>query len=234
MRLGAVFFWICVPALGHAGVIDFDITNDLPHFSGDGINQMAGPFNIDGYFGTITTSGLVGGTELGFDGAVGLGVGDGDFDFGDAWAFRWDIDVLLKGVTVLNLNSGNEVTLQSDDWIALGVDPNPSPFVSFDSLTGTYTLNGSQSGDDWAINDFVAGSGIDLLVTAGTDITFTNITIGEDNLELRSLSFASFTVPEPATWLYCATAGLIGVCRRRIRRMKKEIAEPLTREGSPA
>ncbi len=146
----------------------------------------------------------------------------GRFDKQEGWGFDWDIDTSLTSLdfSAFTTADGESFTIQSDDWIGLAFSPTIAA-VTFDNLTGGFTLSNKDSSDLFDLQDLSGGATI--AITAGTDIliTYSNTATQNDiaatgSASLQNLQFAVTAVPEPSSLAVVVFSMLgLGIYRRR-------------------
>ena len=209
---------VLTPIAFSAFVVDFTNQPTIDMFIGDGVGDTAGPFVIDGQNRTLTTTAISHGGTLSTEASPNFalaidsnlsGEDPTEFGLGESWAFEFDGDVFLTGVNLTGLNSANHWTLSSTDWVGLTI-PTGSANVSFDSSTGTITLDGSETVDDFTLFELTgANDPLALPILASTDVLIAS-DVGDATSNIESLTFhAPTAVPEPSSWIFL---GLVACC----------------------
>jgi len=205
----------------HADLI-INFTNG-DSFDGDVAGSTAGPFNIDGLSGTITTRGVApDGSVNTTSGRLGINASSGTdtadkFDDGESWTFDWNIDTFFQGVNFQEFSTPTETfAIQSNDWIGLSITPGNGE-ISFSDTFGAFTFTSGDISDDFNLNDLSGGAR--LPVYAQNDVVFTYSDSAGGNGSIQSMTFAT---PEPGTLILgtVASIALAGyqLCRRSRKR----------------
>ena len=195
-------------------------------FDGDTASGMAdstdqaGPFEVKpSVNGTLTTRLINGMTfddeannlettagKLGIDSAGVSGGEKNNWDDGESWTYFWDVDTYFGGIHFGGFSSGETFMVQSDSFIGFVPAGPLGSGVSFDSVSGTWTFDGSASNDDFAVGDLGG--------TAAEVAAFDDITISYSGSSPATLQ-AFNTIPEPRTAILLGGLLLAGVLIRR-------------------
>jgi len=198
---------------------------DGDSFDDDVAGSTAGPFNVDGLSGTITTRGVApDGTVNTTSGRLGINASSGadtanSFNDGESWTFDWDILTFFQGVNFRDFSTSTETfAIQSNDWIGLSVTPGNDE-ISFNNTSGSFMFTSGDSSDDFDLNDLSGGTL--LSVQAGSDIVFTYSDTVDGNASIESMTVAN---PEPGTLILGTAASLALAGCRLCRRSRKRKA----------
>lgn len=219
----------CLTTVAHA---DLMITfADGDSFEGDTTGSMAGPFldAATGTVGNITTlavgpAGAVLNPNAGTLGINAVGSGDtaGAFDDEELWAFSWDVDSQFTGIDFV-LGDDETFAIGAADWIGLTLTPGSSA-VSFDSLTGTFTISNGHTLDDFDLDDLTGGVALDVLAGSFISIGFETTGAAGNSAVISDISFAlPAAVPEPGSMALCLCGAGVVVLRRRKRATRSRV-----------
>lgn len=145
------------------------------------------------------------------------------FDHQESWTFDWDVESSFLGIDLGSFTGAqNETfTIRSSDWIGLsGVAPGDPGSVTYHSATGAFMLTDNGTAD---VFDLLAltGGGVNLDVSAGTDITigYRNLAPMTQSAVVQSLTFSlsATAVPEPSSFALISVLAIFGMTRRRLR-----------------
>jgi len=126
------------------------------------------------------------------------------------WSFSFNSDINFEGIDFALLGNSEAMTLGSAAWIGLTLVPATPAAVTFDSVSGVFTLGGSGvPGDDFTLNDLTGGDS--LFVSAGESITIG--AAADTSARLQSLTLTA--VPEASSCLIWGLFSLIVVVRAR-------------------
>ncbi len=204
------------PVQGAADV-RFSANRDLFHEHAAG--DTAGPFldTESGFAGTITTLSVT--DSAGSPGAQIRVAADGSqtgvnnqlFDGLESWTFSWNVGSQLLEIDYSGMNSEGIFGIQSDAWIGADIQPG-STLVTFDPVTGTFSLWDGNPGDTYTQANLYGSSEVPL-IPAGTGIRIYSIS-GHSFAIGSGFTFA--LVPEPAT--LSLLSGIAGALLMRPRR----------------
>lgn len=181
--------------------------------------DTSGPF-LDaesGVSGTITTTRVT--DSAGNPGASVFidtngsqtGVNNTQISGQESWSFQWDVDTQLLHIDYSSLNGTGVAAIQSDAWIGLAITPGTTS-AHFDSVTGTFTLDGDLPGDTFT-QSHLYGTGDVPVIPGGTEITLFSAT--GDSYAIGA-GFTWALIPEPAT--LSVIVGAAGAMLMRPRR----------------
>ena len=173
----------------------------------------------DGNVHTTAGSGVVlNSVNSGAIGPNSLGSGDtaSRFDNNEGWGFSWNVGTSFQSIdlSLFTTAGGETFTIHSSDWIGLGITPGSSA-VSFDNMTGTFTLSDKDASDQFNLSDLSSGAALD--VNAGTEVLIAYQDDGTGNGTFSVLRFSTTAVPEPSSVALLVTSllGMVIVPRRR-------------------
>jgi len=146
------------------------------------------------------------------------------FEAGESWTFDTDdtairiLRIQFTGGSGAGFNGGDTATLQSEAWIGASVTPDSSN-VTFDSITGTFTLVNGESGENYDLQDLwgAAATESDALgIATGVDVVLSHPgTSTGDGWRLSELELATFVIPEPTSLALLGLGSLFVAGRRR-------------------
>ena len=186
---GGSIFLICVAAV--CGTSKADATIDFldgDQLDGHVVGSTANYTDTTtGVSATLTTSAMhVGGFVDTHNGFLGLGANDVfSFNGGEFWEFTWSKTVLFKSLSFGQMDSQatDQVLMQCDDWIGETFTPTDAGRVTFDSATGTFTLDRGLAGgvnQTWDLDDLTGG--VELSVEALTGVRFSVGSFSDANM----------------------------------------------------
>lgn len=215
----AVVGALILPAGFSSAAIVISMDTYASEFDDDGAGDTAGPF-LDpdtGVSGTITTVEVLDtagtpGSFLDFRTTGQSGVGNTAISNSEAWTFKWNVDAQLLRIDFSSVGNEAMIGLQSDGWVGADITPGESA-VQFDSNTGTFTMNGTLTGDTLDQTRMYGTSDIPV-IPAGTEITLFSAT--GDSFSFGD-GFTWVLIPEPAS----ATLLALGVVPMMLRRRRQ-------------
>lgn len=209
---------LALPAGLADGAAVISLSTHYPHFDDDQAGATAGPF-LDpdtGVWGTITTtqildsSGNPGGT-LDFRDTQS-GINNTSISGAERWTFKWNVDTQFLRIDFSSVADAALVGIQSDAWIDADITPGVSA-VSFDKTTGTFTMDGTLSGDTLS-PDRWWGNSVIPVIPAGTEISI--FSPNGDSFSIGAGFTFALLVPEPASTAMLAMGLAPLALRRRV------------------
>lgn len=207
--------FLAVTAAAHSAVII-----DLTAFDDDVEGSVTGPFTDleTGVSASFTTTiitdqlGVAGPTNFLDFASAQKGVNNTNFTLQESWSFELNTNSQFIGIDLSGLANTDIAAIQSNAWIGAVITPG-SAAVTFDSVTGTFLLDGTLAGDRFTQANLYGISEIPV-ITAGTDLRIyspngTSFALGAD--------FTWNLVPEPSALALIGLAASLIVTRRSRR-----------------
>lgn len=146
------------------------------------------------YFdGTDTSAKFVANNaSLGFNSLGGDDLdANAQWDGAESWTFKFDQDITWDGLGLNGVGGSESGYIESDAWIGLAYTPTGNG-VTFDNITGRFTLGSNSNADNYVLADLTGG--LELATLAEVEVTF-GVAVGTVQLE----SFSFTVVPEVQT-----------------------------------
>lgn len=180
-------------------------------FDNDTAGSTAGPFTdpVSGQSGTVTSVSFGSGTFWASGGSQS-GVNNSSLSGTEEWVIEWDKPTQFVSIDLSALSPGLNASVQSDAWIGASITPGDATNVSFNSATGTFSLDGNETGDAFDQSELYGTSAIPI-IAAGTNVRF--FTATASSYSFQAMGF-NILVPEPAS-LSLLSLGALALRRRK-------------------